>query len=104
MSTYDFSTLHTTLSKIKSLYWLVMRNTPFVLLLNSYKDMKCGNVEVSNFLHYLLNNLYTRFSSKLYIQVIGVPMGTNCALLFANLGFLFYERDLLLSYERDLVF
>ena len=30
-------------------------------------------------LTYLLENIYIRFGSKLYIQNVGIPMGTNCA-------------------------
>ena len=30
-------------------------------------------------LHYLLDNIFIRFGSKLYRQIVGIPMGTNCA-------------------------
>ena len=39
-------------------------------------------------LHYPLDNIFIRFGSKLYRQIIGIPMGTNCAPLAADL-FLF---------------
>ena len=39
-------------------------------------------------LHYLLDNTFIRFVSKLYRQVVGIPMSTNCAPLVAGL-FLF---------------
>ena len=39
-------------------------------------------------LHYLLDNIFIRFGSKLYRQIVGIPMGTNCAPLVADL-FLF---------------
>ena len=32
------------------------------------------------------------FGSKLYRQIVGIPMGTNCALLVADL-FLFCKRE-----------
>ena len=48
-------------------------------------------------LHYLLNNLSIRFGSKLYRQIVGIPMGTNCALLVADLLLYCYERDFMLS-------
>ena len=47
-------------------------------------------------LHYLLDNIFIRFGSKLNGQIVGIPMGTNCAPLVADL-FLFYERDFMLS-------
>ena len=51
-------------------------------------------------LTFLLDNIYIRFGSKLYRQIVGIPMGTYCALLVANIFFFFllcYERDFILS-------
>ena len=48
-------------------------------------------------LHYLLDNIFIRFGSKLYRQIIGIPMGTNCASLVADLFLFCYERDFMLS-------
>ena len=48
-------------------------------------------------LHYLLDNIYIRFGSKLYRQIVGIPMGANCAPLVADLFLFCYERDFMLS-------
>ena len=48
-------------------------------------------------LHYLLDNTFVRFGSKLYRQVVGIPMGTNCAPLVEDLFLFCYERDFMLS-------
>ena len=48
-------------------------------------------------LHYLLDNIFIRFGSKLYRQIAGIPMGTNCAPLVADLFLFCYERDFMLS-------
>ena len=48
-------------------------------------------------LHYLLDNIFTRFGSKLYRQIVGFPIGTNCAPLVAYLFLFCYERDFMLS-------
>ena len=48
-------------------------------------------------LHYLLDNVFIRFGSKLYRQIVGIPMGTNCAPLVADLFLFCYERDFILS-------
>ena len=46
--------------------------------------------------------LVIRFGTKLYRQTIGIPMGTNCAPLVADLFFFFcYERDFMKSSLRD---
>ena len=36
-------------------------------------------------LTFLLDNIYIRFGSKLYRQIVGIPMGTNCAPLVDDL-------------------
>ena len=48
-------------------------------------------------LHYLLDNIFIRFGSKLYRQIVGIPMGTNCVPLVAALCLFCYERDFMLS-------
>ena len=48
-------------------------------------------------LHYLLDNIFIRFCSKLYRQIVGIPMTTNCAPLVADLFLFCYERDFMLS-------
>ena len=52
-------------------------------------------------LTFLLDNIYIRFGSKLYRQMIGIPMVTNCAPLVADLLLFCYERDFMLSLSED---
>ena len=40
-------------------------------------------------IHYLLDNIFIRFGSKLHRQNVGIPKGTNCDPLLADL-FLFF--------------
>ena len=47
-------------------------------------------------LHYLLDNIFIRYGSKLYRQIVGIPMGTNCAPLVADLFLFCYEREFML--------
>ena len=44
---------------------------------------------------------FIRFGTKLYRQTIGIPMGTNCALLVADLFLFCYERDFMKSLSRE---
>ena len=53
--------------------------------------------EICDALHYHLDNIFIRFVSKLYRQIICIPMGTNCAPLVADLFLFCYERDYMLS-------
>ena len=52
----------------------------------NYKLWSCQ--KVSEALTFLLDNVYIRFGSKLYRQIVGIDMGNNCASLVADL-FLF---------------
>ena len=58
-----------------------------------YKLWSCQNV--CEALIYLLDNIYIRFGTKLYRQIVGIPMGTNCAPLVADLFLFCYERYLM---------
>ena len=52
-------------------------------------------------LTFLLDNIYIRFGSKLYRQIVGIPMGTNCGPLIVDLFLFYYERDFMLSLSDD---
>ena len=110
MSTYDFSTLCTTLphnlikEKLTNLIeWTFKREGSPYFACNErqafftsedtkrYKLWSCQNV--CEALIYLLDNIYIRFGTKLYRHIVGIPMGTNCAPLVADLFLFCYERD-----------
>ena len=57
--------------------------------------------KVCEALTFLLDNIYIRFASKLYRQIVGIPKGTNCAPLVADLVLFCYERDFMLSLSED---
>ena len=42
---------------------------------------------------YLQNNICIRFGTKLYRQIVGIPMGTNCVPLVAESFLYCYERN-----------
>ena len=56
-----------------------------------YHIWSCQNV--CDALSFLLDNIYIRFGTKLYRQIVGIPMGTNCAPHVADLLLFCYERD-----------
>ena len=49
---------------------------------------------------YLYDNIYIRFGTKLYRQIIGIPMGTDCALLVVDVFLFCYERDFMTSLKQ----
>ena len=117
MSTYDFSTLYTTLPQIqlkinllillkkpsreKALLTLhVMTETHFYFRKpKKYHAWSCQNV--CDALTFLLDNNFIRFGTKRYRQVVGIPTGTNCAPLVADLFLFCYERDFMVSLSDD---
>ena len=48
-----------------------------------------------------MDNIYIRFGNKLYRQIVGIPMGTKCAPLVADLFLFCYERDFMTSLSDD---
>ena len=49
---------------------------------------------------FLLDNIYIRLGTKLYRQIVGIPMGTNCALV-ADLLLFCYETEFMMSLSAD---
>ena len=109
MSTYDFSTLYTTLShhlKKDKLIDLIehkfSRENALYLACNDQRAFFTSDVykkfnvwscqKVCETLVYLLDNTFIRFGTKLYRKIIGIPMGANCAPLVADL-FLFCNEE-----------
>ena len=118
LSTHDFSTLYTTLphNLIKDkLIDLIERTfqregSPYLAcnernaFFTSEKTKKCHAWSCQNVcdaLTFLLDNIFIRFGTKLYRQVVGIPMGTNCAPLVADLFLFCYERDFMMSLSDD---
>ena len=64
-----------------------------------YHAWSCQNV--CDALTFLLDNIFIRFGTKLHRQVVGIPMGTNCAPLVADLFLFCYERDFMMSLSDD---
>ena len=70
-----------------------MRNAHFSLL-NNLKDLNCGHIRKFVTLYIIF---CIRFGSKLYRQIVGKHMGTNCSPLVCRFVLLCYERNFMLS-------
>ena len=44
-------------------------------------------------LEFLIDNIFVMFDGRVFQQTIGIPMGTNCALLLADLFIYSYKAD-----------
>ena len=120
LSTYDFSTLYTTLphnlikdklldliertfnKKEGKLYLACNDKKAFFTSEDHYRGYNLWSCQnVCDALSFLLDNIYIRFGTKLYRQIVGIPMGTNCAPLVADLFLFCYERDFMISLSND---
>ena len=117
LSTYNFSTLYTTLphnsikDKLNDLIERTFnregspylacneRNAFFTSEKPKYHAWSFQNV--CDALTFLLDNNCIQFDTKLYRKVFGIPMGTYCAPLVANLFLFCYERDFMMSLSDD---
>ena len=114
LSTYDFSTLYTTLphhllkdkfidliehtfSREKALY-LACNDQHAFFTFDVYKNYNLWSCQA---LVYLLDNIFIRFGTKLYRQIIGIPMDINCAYLVEDLFLFCYERDFMKSLSPE---
>ena len=50
---------------------------------------------------FLIDNIYVRFGSSVFPQVIGIPMSTNSAPLLANLFLYTFEYDFMVKTLRQ---
>ena len=89
-------------SKAKALFTLhVMTEMHFLLQKKpkKYHAWSCQNVcDAPTF---LLDNIFIWFGTKQYRQVVGIPIGTNCAPLVVDLFLFCYEKDFMMSLSDD---
>ena len=64
-----------------------------------FKLWSCQKVYYA--LIYLLHNISIRFGTNLHRQIVGIPMGTNCFPLIANVFLFCYENDFMVSLSDD---
>ena len=111
LKTFDFSTLYTTLPheklkcRLKKLLEKAFSNSRNFVVLGynstffsktSFKDKICYTLEqVCSMLDFLIDNIFVTFGGEIFQQQIGIPMGTNCAPLLADLFLYSYETEFL---------
>ena len=106
--TYDFSTRNTSIPHkllIYKLCWVIKEafkssKKSYLSIYNSEarwtnkprkSTLAFDCKDVINLLTWLINNIYVTFGDKCFQQVIGIPMGTDCAPFMANLFLFAYE-------------
>ena len=118
VSSFDFSTLYTSLphdlikEKVLSLVkWCFNRESKTYLCTSNkagffsnktYDSYKCWTcTELSEAFTFLMENIYVQFGDMVYQQIVGIPMGTNCAPLIADLFLYGYERDFMSNLQKS---
>ena len=87
-----------------SLWCFTYGNRRFQYVSIGYKDtyfvrdhsdapQKFSDADVIKMLEYLIDNIFVEFGGRIFQQTIGIPMGTNCAPLLADLFLYSYEAE-----------
>ena len=58
-------------------------------------DNKYTANDICKMIEFLVDNIYVRFGGQLFRQMVGIPMGTTCAPLLADLFLYSYENEFL---------
>ena len=115
VQTFDFSTLYTSIpqdllkSRISNLVHNAFRKKDgsvrcthikvtraqgyFNHDINGSGDNTADNI--CKMIEFLIDNIFVQFGGHLFRQVIGIPMGTNCAPLLADFFLYLYENEFL---------
>ena len=83
-------------------------NCRFQYVVIGYKDtyfvrehsdapQKYSDAAVKKMLEYLIDNIFVEFGGRIFQQTIGIPMGSNCAPLLADLFLYSYEAEFVQS-------
>ena len=114
IKSFDFSTLYTTIphQKLKSRLATIIRNSfihkngnrrykfrvlgregPYFVKEHSDSKNKYTEDDIVNLLEFLVDNIFVVFGGKVFQQIVGIPMGTNCAPLLADIFLYPYEAE-----------
>ena len=61
---------------------------------------RCDETLICKMIDFLIDNIYIKIGNHLFRQCIGIPMGTNCAPLLANLFMYSYEVEFVRSMKK----
>jgi hypothetical protein len=65
----------------------------FVTIKHSDSTKKFSEIDIINMLEFVIDNIFGIFGRRVFQQTTGIPIGTNCAPLFADLFHYSYEGD-----------
>ena len=68
------------------------------------KGVHISQSQLINIINYLVDNIYVEVGDKVFRQCIGIPMGTDCAPLLANLYLFSYEYNFMKGLLKNNIF
>ena len=74
-------------------YIVIKHNNAYFVKEHSDATQKYTEVDIINMLNFLIDNIFVEFGGCVFQQTVGIPMGTNCAPLLADLFLYFYEAE-----------
>ena len=80
-------------------FWLG-RERPYFVKEHSDTKSKYTEDDIINLLEFLIDNIFVIFGGNVFQQIVGIPMGTNCALLLADIFLYSYEANSYSLYSR----
>ena len=79
-------------------HWSVTRNTT---LLNITLIHKYSEVEIKKMLEFLIDHIYDVVGGQVFQQSVGIPMGTNCTPLLADMFLYSYEAEFIQKLQNE---
>ena len=73
------------------------REGPYFVKEHSDSKNKYTEDGIVNMLEFLVDNIFVVFGGKVFQQIVGIPMGTNCAPLLADIFLYSYEAEFIQS-------
>ena len=119
IKSFDLLTLYTTIphQKLKSRLATIIRNSvihnngnrrykylvlgrkgPYFVREHSDSKSKYTEEDIIRVLEFLVDNIFVVFAGKVFQQIIGIPMGTNCTPLLADIFLYSYDAEFILSW------
>ena len=80
---------------------IVNGNRTFFTIEETSAGKKYDETLICQMVDFLIDNIYIKIGNHLFQQCIGIPMGTNCAPLLANLFLYSYEVEFLRSMKKS---
>jgi hypothetical protein len=69
------------------------RDRSYFVKHHSDSTKKFSETDIFNMLEFLIDNIFVMFGGRIFQQTVGMPMGTNCAPLLADLFLNSYEAN-----------